>query len=136
MANGSGKIAVQSGVLPIAGDMIVLITTRSSGRWIIPKGYVEKGMSPAESAAKEAWEEGGIVGKVESKPIGTYVYRRPSGMYSVKVYPLEVESLLERWDEMHLRQRRVVSPAEALDMIVHDELKSLITSYFAERFDF
>ncbi|MBN1928300.1 MAG: NUDIX hydrolase [Chlorobiaceae bacterium] len=136
MANGSGKIAVQSGVLPIAGDMIVLITTRSSGRWIIPKGYVEKGMSPAESAAKEAWEEGGIVGKVESEPIGTYVYRRPSGRYSVKVYPLEVESLLERWDEMHLRQRRVVSPAEALDMIVHDELKSLITSYFAERFDF
>lgn len=136
MANGSGKIAaVQSGVLPIAGDMVVLITTRSSGRWIIPKGYVEKGMSPAESAAKEAWEEAGIVGRVEPEPIGTYSYRRPSGMFSVKVYPFEVESLLDHWEEMHVRQRRVVTPAEALEMIVHDELKSLVTGYFAERFD-
>ncbi|ACF11113.1 NUDIX hydrolase [Chlorobaculum parvum NCIB 8327] len=131
MANGSGKItAVQSGVLPIAGDMVVLITTRSSGRWIIPKGYVEKGMTPHESAAKEAWEEAGIVGKVEPEPIGTYSYRRPSGMFAVKVYPLEVESLLERWEEMHVRERRVVTPAEAIDMVCNKELAQILSSFF------
>jgi 8-oxo-dGTP pyrophosphatase MutT (NUDIX family) len=135
MSNGSGKISVQSGVLPIAGDMVVLITARSSGRWIIPKGYIEKGMSPAESAAKEAWEEAGIIGRVRHDEIGIYSYRRPSGIYSVKVYPLEVESLLEQWSEMHVRQRRIVTPSEAVEMLFHKELKSLVNGYLSSRFD-
>jgi 8-oxo-dGTP pyrophosphatase MutT (NUDIX family) len=135
MVNGTGKISVQSGVLPIVGDMIVLITARGSGRWIIPKGYIEKGMSPAESAAKEAWEEAGIIGNVRDEEIGTYTYRRPSGIFSVKVYPLEVQSLLEQWEEMHVRQRRLVTPSEAVKMIVHRELKALVTDYFTRRFD-
>ncbi|NTU53232.1 MAG: NUDIX hydrolase [Chlorobiaceae bacterium] len=135
MVNGSGKIAVQSGVLPISGNMVVLITSRSSGRWIIPKGYVEKGMSPAESAAKEAWEEAGVVGRVLPVAIGTYSFRRPSGLFSVTVYPFEVESLLDRWEEMHVRKRRLVTPAEAVKMIVHKELRSLVTDYFTRRFD-
>jgi 8-oxo-dGTP pyrophosphatase MutT (NUDIX family) len=135
MTNGSEKILVQSGVLPIVGDMVVLITARGSGRWIIPKGYIEKDMSPADSAAKEAWEEAGIVGRVVSEEIGTFSYRRPSGLFSVVVYPLEVESLLDQWEEMHLRQRRLVTPAEAIEMIVNKELKKLVTDYFSRRFD-
>lgn len=135
MINGSGKVSVQSGVLPIAGDMVVLITARNSGRWIIPKGYIERGMSPAESAAKEAWEEAGVVGRVLHEEIGTYMFRRPSGLFSVKVYPFEVDSLLEKWEEMHVRQRRLVCPAEAIEMIVHKELRSLVTDYFTRRFD-
>ncbi|MGC8773669.1 MAG: NUDIX hydrolase [Chlorobaculum sp.] len=136
MANGTVKISEQSGVLPIAGDKIVLITARGSGRWIIPKGYIEKGMSPAESAAKEAWEEAGIIGSVRHEEIGIYSYRRPSGLFSVKIYPLEVESLLEQWDEMHVRQRRLVTPSEAIEMICHKELRSLVTDYLINRFDF
>ncbi|UWX56955.1 NUDIX hydrolase [Chlorobaculum sp. MV4-Y] len=136
MANGTVKISEQSGVLPIAGDKIVLITARGSGRWIIPKGYIEKGMSPVESAAKEAWEEAGIIGTVRHEEIGTYSYRRPSGIFSVKIYPLEVESLLEQWDEMHVRQRRLVTPGEAIEMIYHEELRILVTDYLINRFDF
>lgn len=135
MANGTEKISVQSGVLPIVGDMVVLITARSSGRWIIPKGYVEKGMSPAESAAKEAREEAGVTGKVMPVEIGRYSYRRPSGLYSVRVYPLQVELLLDRWDEMHVRQRRLVTPSEAVEMIVHKELSALVNHYFSGRFN-
>jgi 8-oxo-dGTP pyrophosphatase MutT (NUDIX family) len=135
MANGTVKISEQSGVLPIAGDMIVLITARSSGRWIIPKGYIEKGMSPAESAAKEAWEEAGVTGTVRHEEIGAYSYRRPSGIFSVTVYPLEVDSVLDRWDEMHVRQRRLVTPSEALELIGHKELKNLVTDYIVNRFD-
>jgi 8-oxo-dGTP pyrophosphatase MutT (NUDIX family) len=136
MANGSVKISVQSGVLPVIGDMVVLITARGSRRWIIPKGYIEKGMSPAESAAKEAWEEAGVIGKVYPEEIGSYQYRRPSGLFSVSVFPLEVESMLEEWEEMHVRQRRVVTPSEALSMIVHEELKTIVTDYFSKRFGF
>lgn len=135
MANGTVKISEQSGVLPIAGDMIVLITARSSGRWIIPKGYIEKGMSPAESAAKEAWEEAGVTGTVRHEQIGSYSYRRPSGLFSVTVYPLEVESVLDHWDEMHVRQRRLVTPSEAIELICHKELRSLVTGYIVNRFD-
>jgi len=134
MANGSVKISEQSGVLPIAGDMVVLITARNSGRWIIPKGYIEKGMTPAESAAKEAWEEAGIIGSVRHEKIGAYSYRRPSGIFSVKVYPLEVESVLDHWEEMHVRQRRLVTPSEAIEMICHKELRNLVTDYFVNRF--
>jgi 8-oxo-dGTP pyrophosphatase MutT (NUDIX family) len=135
MANGSEKVSFQSGVLPIAGDMVVLVTSRSSGHWIIPKGYVEKGMTPAESAAKEAWEEAGITGKVQLDEIGTYHYRRSSGIYAVKVFPLEVESLLDQWQEMHVRQRKLVTPAEALELIFHDELRTIVAEYFASRLD-
>jgi 8-oxo-dGTP pyrophosphatase MutT (NUDIX family) len=134
MANGTVKISEQSGVLPIAGDMIVLITARSSGRWIIPKGYIEKGMTPAESAAKEAWEEAGIIGSVQNEEIGAYSYRRPSGIFSVRVYPLAVESLLDEWEEMHVRQRRLVTPSEAIELICQKELRSLVTDYFVNRF--
>jgi len=130
MANGTVKISEQSGVLPIAGDMVVLITARGSGRWIIPKGYIEKGMTPAESAAKEAWEEAGVVGKVTDELIGTYRYRRPSGMFDVKVYPLEVESVLDRWDEMHVRRRKIVTPREALDMVCNKQLAGILSSFF------
>jgi 8-oxo-dGTP pyrophosphatase MutT (NUDIX family) len=133
MAKGPETISYQSGVLPIAGDMVVLITGRRSGRWIIPKGYVEKGMSPAESAAKEAWEEAGVVGRVLPQEIGTYCYSRLSGKFSVTVFPLEVETLLENWKEMHVRQRRLVTPAEALELISHEGLKSLLAEYFIRR---
>jgi 8-oxo-dGTP pyrophosphatase MutT (NUDIX family) len=135
MINGSEKVTFQSGVLPVAGEMVVLITARNSRRWIIPKGYIEKGMSPAESAAKEAWEEAGIIGRVLPEEIGSYSFRRPVGRFSVRVYPFEVTSLLDRWDEMHFRERRLVTPAEAIKMIDHEELRALVTSYFSSRFD-
>jgi 8-oxo-dGTP pyrophosphatase MutT (NUDIX family) len=135
MANGSEKILFQSGVLPIAGEMVVLITSRSSGRWIIPKGYVEKGMTPAESAAKEAWEEAGIRGRVLPDDIGIYRYSRPSGLFAVRVFPLVVETLLDEWQEMHFRQRRLVTPSEALEMISHVELRTIVAEYFASRLD-
>ena len=133
MANGQYNNSLQSGVLPIAGDRVVLITSRSSGRWIIPKGYVEKGMTPAESAAKEAWEEAGITGRVSPHEIGTYRYSRPSGLFTVKVFPLEVESMLDQWQEMHVRQRRLVTPSEAIELIFHDELKAIVAEFFARR---
>jgi len=135
MANGPEKLFLQSGVLPLTGDGLMLITARRSGRWIIPKGHVEKGMTPAESAAKEAWEEAGITGRVGLEPIGVYRYRRSGGLYSVEVFPFEVEKVLEEWQESHIRQRRIVTPVEALGMIFHDELRTLVADYFARRIE-
>ncbi len=133
MENVTEKLVLQSGVLPLTGGGIMLITARRSGRWIIPKGHIEKGMTPAESAAKEAWEEAGVSGTVGAEPVGTYRYRRSGGLYSVEVYPLEVQEILEEWKERRFRRRIVVSPAEAAGMLFHDELRALVAGFFAGR---
>jgi len=136
MANGTEQLFLQSGVLPLTGDGIMLISTRRSGRWIIPKGHIEQGMTPAESAAKEAWEEAGVRGTVGARSIGSYRYRRTAGIYSVEVYPLEVLEVHDEWQERQFRRRMVVSPAEAVGMIFHDELRALVANFFALRSQF
>ena len=136
MADRTEQLFLQSGVLPLTGDGIMLISARRSGRWIIPKGHIEKGMTPAESAAKEAWEEAGVRGTVGSWSIGSYRYRRSGGIYSVEVYPLQVQEIHEEWKEQQFRRRIVVSPAEAVAMISHDELRALVADFFARRPEF
>lgn len=131
MAKGSVREFRQSGALPVIGDHVVLVTARKSGRWIIPKGYVEKGMSPAESAAKEAFEEAGVSGRIASEPIGAYRYRRPAGNFVVDIYPLQVDSILDDWAEMGIRERRIVPVDEALEMLGYKELRSVVAGYFA-----
>ncbi len=123
----------QSGVIPLLDDRLVLITSRKSERWIIPKGYVEKGLSPADSAAKEAYEEAGLVGVVHHKSAGQYRYRKFGKIFSVQVYPLFIETMLDEWDEMHARRRKLVTPAEAVEMVCHGELRQIIADYFLKK---
>ncbi|ACF45856.1 MAG: NUDIX hydrolase [Prosthecochloris sp.] len=120
----------QSGVIPVFEDSIVLITTRRSKRWIIPKGVVEKGMTPPDSAAKEAFEEAGLIGSVHDFQIGTFRYRKWGGTCTVQVYPLFVEQVLDEWEEMHMRKRKVVSVREAVKMVQHEELSRIISGFF------
>lgn len=120
----------QSGVVPVLQDKVVLITARKSKRWIIPKGIVEKDMSPHDSAAKEAFEEAGVVGSVRKKELGRYRYPKWGGMCTVRVYPFYVEKLLDKWEEMHMRKRRIVSLGEAVEMVDHDELAGILIDFF------
>ena len=120
----------QSGVIPVLDNRLVLITSRKSERWIIPKGYVEKGLSPSESAAKEAYEEAGLIGVVHHKEAGQYRYRKFGKSFSVQVYPLFIETMLDEWDDMHDRRRKLVTPAEAIEMLCHDDLKRIIEEFF------
>ena len=53
---------------------IMLVTSRGTRRWIIPKGWPKRGMPPYDTAAKEAFEEAGVIGKVRKRPIGSYPY--------------------------------------------------------------
>ncbi len=130
MAGRFKGVFKQSGVIPILNDRLVLITSRKSEQWIIPKGYVEKGLSPADSAAKEAYEEAGLIGVVHHKEAGNYRYRKFGKLFSVKVYPLFIETMLDEWDEMHVRSRKLVTPAEAVEMVGHVELRQIIADFF------
>lgn len=121
---------VQSAALPVWEDQgevrIVLVTSCSAKRWIIPKGIVEAEMNPAESAANEAWEEAGVRGEIEARSVGTYQYKKWGGVCSVAVYLLRVKEILENWPEVYIRQRAFVSPEEAMARVQEPELKKII----------
>ena len=133
MGCGIKGVLRQSGVIPVLDNRLVLITSRKSERWIIPKGYIEKGLSPADSAAKEAYEEAGLIGVVHHQAAGNYQYRKFGKLYSVQVYPLFIETMLDEWEEMHVRSRRLVTPAQALEMIAHGELRQIIADFFVKK---
>jgi phosphohistidine phosphatase len=112
------------------GVRIVLITSWSGKHWIIPKGIVEEGMHPADSAAKEALEEAGVLGQVESQPLGSYQYQKWGGTCTVKVFRFKIEEILDAWAESSVRQRRFVSPEEAVTILREPELKEMIERFF------
>ena len=120
----------QSAVVPYRqtakGIEILLITNRSGKRWIVPKGLVEPDMTPAESAANEAYEEAGAQGQVHGTPLGTYTYAKWGGTCVVEVFAMRVEILLDEWLEDHFRLRKWVSLKEALAHIQEDKLRTII----------
>lgn len=126
----------QSAAIPFLKDgdglKIVLITSNSSGQWIFPKGVVEHGLSPQESAAKEALEEAGVVGEVWDERIAEYEYEKWGGTCHVQVFALQVAEVLSEWDEMSSRDRTIVAVDEAL-AIVKPSLKNLIAEFSVQR---
>ena len=120
----------QSGIIPFRRDgddiKILLITTRHRKRWIIPKGVVEPGLSPQESATEEAFEEAGIRGNIYPDAIGEYQYNKWGGVCTVKVFLFEVTEILDDWPESDIRQRRWVSITEAVEIIEKSALKEMI----------
>lgn len=104
---------------------VLLITSLKRKRWIIPKGLVEPGLSPAESAAKEALEEAGVVGEASEEPIGTFEVPKWGGVCDVDVYLLRVTGELSHYKEHGIRKRRWVSPAEACRRIRRADLRAI-----------
>ncbi len=120
---------VQSAVIPVRGKsaddlQLVMITSRKKKRWIIPKGIVETPLSAADSAAKEALEEGGIKGDVIPTPIGSYSYDKWGGTCKAEVYVMVVTELLEEWEE-DFRDREWVGLSTAMERIREPGLKEI-----------
>jgi 8-oxo-dGTP pyrophosphatase MutT (NUDIX family) len=117
-----------------AGLEILLVTTRQSKRWIIPKGWPIKGLSGRNSAAREAYEEAGVRGIVGRKPVGTYVYGKQLNDVmvtvpcEVHVYALRVRRREKVWPESHQREVRWYKPSDAIAAIEESELRSLVTA--------
>lgn len=118
---------------------ILLITSRGTGRWVIPKGKPMAGLPPHASAAKEAEEEAGVLGAACPTPIGSYRYRkrRDSGasvLTDVDVFPFAVTQELDSWEEQHERERRWFSLAQAAESVDEEDLRALIRSFGAREF--
>lgn len=107
------------------GPEFLLVTSRSSGRWIIPKGNIEPDLTARESAEMEAYEEGGIKGKVNKSPIGTYPHGSGETR-EVQVFLMEVRRELKDWPEAHERKRKWMRPDEAMNAVDEKELKVLL----------
>jgi 8-oxo-dGTP pyrophosphatase MutT (NUDIX family) len=130
-----GDLRRQCAALPLTGTgaalRVVLVTSRETRRWVIPKGWIEPGEAPHRSAAREAFEEAGTVGEADAEPIGLFSYnkRRPGGVLlpcEVLVYRLRVVRLLHDWPERRERDRRLVTPAAAAGMVAEPELAALL----------
>ena len=116
----------QAAALIIHGGRVCLITSSSGRRWILPKGTLEHGQSPGECAAQEAWEEAGIEGRPESRPVARYRTIKWGRECVVAVYRLSVQNVADDWPERRLRQRRWLSTSEAIERIDIPEVQSVL----------
>ena len=118
---------------------IMLITSRETKRWIIPKGNIGPGQSPHSAAAQEAEEEAGILGATCPTPLGSYRYlkRKRNGAsvwIDVSVFPFAFTEELKTWDEQHQRERRWFSLEDAANAVDEEDLRALIRSFGAVDF--
>jgi 8-oxo-dGTP pyrophosphatase MutT (NUDIX family) len=116
---------------------ILLITSRETRRWVIPKGWPIPAHSAAESAAQEAYEEAGIRGQMAAQAIGHYGYRKrqrggAKKRFRVEVFAMEVTEVLDLWPEAHERTRQWLSPAEAAIRVDEPGLAVLIRTFAEE----
>jgi hypothetical protein len=112
------------------GIDVMLVTSRATKRFIVPKGWPMKGKSRRKAATIEALEEAGVVGKTLKQPAGQYSYwKRLSNKFArvdVTVYLLEVTGELAKWKEARNRQRAWLSPADAAVLVDEPELATLM----------
>ena len=113
---------------------ILLISSRDTGRWVIPKGWPMKGRKPHAAAAREALEEAGLVGQIGKRSIGSYSYvkRLKNGaplVCEVDVFPLKVDRQRPRWREQNQRTVRWFPAEEAATLVEEPGLQALIDEF-------
>ena len=112
---------------------VLLITSRETFRWVIPKGWPMDGLTPAEAAATESYEEAGIRGRMGAFQ-GLYTYQKrlkdlTMRVLTVEVFLLQVDSELSFWPEAQQRRRRWLSAAAAANAVDEPELAEIIRTF-------
>jgi 8-oxo-dGTP pyrophosphatase MutT (NUDIX family) len=135
---------VQYGALPYrlstgSRPQFMLITSRETQRWVIPKGWPQKGRSPQYSAAREAFEEAGVIGAVAKRSVGSFSYekRLKNGgvvVCEVRVFPLEVIRQNKQWPEKQERDVKWLSASQAAKRVEEPMLSEIIRR-LARRYD-
>jgi 8-oxo-dGTP pyrophosphatase MutT (NUDIX family) len=119
------------------GLEILLASSRETRRWIIPKGWPMKGRKPSTTAAVEALQEAGLLGKVAKAKLGSYHYQKrltngSTMLCRVDVFPLRVERQRKTWPEMTQRVTRWFTSEEAAELVDEPELAQLIKAFGEE----
>lgn len=110
---------------------VLLITSRDTGRWVIPKGWPILGLTPADTAAREAWEEAGVEGEVLADELGAFGYDKALGPRrfqpcSVQVFGLRVAELKDKFPERKERRRKWFAFEKAARKVAEPELRQLL----------
>lgn len=113
---------------------VMLITSRGSGRWIVPKGWPMDGKTPARTAEIEAWEEGGVRGRVSPECLGLYHYHKsvPGGAdlpCVAMLFALKVREVADDFPEADQRKRKWLRPKKAAALVDEPELAHIIRSF-------
>ena len=116
---------------PGSRPQFMLVTSRETRRWIIPKGWPKKGKSPHHSAAREAFEEAGVVGAVARRSVGSFTYekRLKNGgavVCEVRVFPLQVRRQNKQWPEKQERVVKWLSASQAAEKVKEPKLSAII----------
>ena len=116
---------------------VCLVTSRNSGRWILPKGWPMDGRSPARAAAQEAWEEAGVKGRSHDLCLGVYDYRKSTDRlrrpHLAMVYPLKVKQVFKSWPEAKQRRRRWATLEKAATLVQEPGLQAILAGFDPER---
>jgi 8-oxo-dGTP pyrophosphatase MutT (NUDIX family) len=118
------------------GVEILLATSRETRRWVVPKGWPIKGRKPYATAALEALQEAGLLGKIEKTKIGSFHYQKRlkkggSRLCRVDVFPMRVTRQRKSWPEKNQRSTRWFPYASAAEHVLEEELKELILAFGA-----
>lgn len=110
---------------------VLLVTSRESGRWVLPKGWPMPGKAPWRAAQIEALEEAGVTGPVAHDDLGRYRYgkRLDDGRVvdcRVKVFPMLVEDQRQTWKERSQRKRQWFSLGDAAEAVDEKELRDIL----------
>ncbi|SEN67382.1 NUDIX hydrolase [Palleronia pelagia] len=134
---GKRDVRTQFGALPYRvrnGKLqILLITTRRTRRWVIPKGWPQDGATPSDSAGTEAFEEAGVEGVASPQCLGIFTYIKEMDGDDlpcvVAVFPLKVKKVLKDWPEKAARSRRWESPKKAARLVQEPELARMLATF-------
>ena len=112
------------------GVEVLLITSRRTRRWILPKGMIEHNQTPREAAEQEAFEEAGVRGEVAGRRLGVYTYRkvdhRSGAVFAVQVFPMRVTGEAEDWPERGQRRKQWIPVSAAARLVREKRLKALL----------
>jgi len=113
---------------------VLLITSRRSKRWIIPRGWPMDGATPSECAVTEAWEEAGVRGKAYDQCLGLFSYHKAIGPEKsmpcvAMVYPLKVKAMVSKYPETGQRKRKWMRTKKAASRVTEPELAEIIRNF-------
>lgn len=108
---------------------VLLITSRKRGRWIVPKGWPIDGLTPPGSAAREAWEEAGVRGRVAPLCQGVFALQKKSTPRMIALFALQVSTLAATWPEKGQRKRRWFDRDEAAERVDNPELAAILRQF-------
>lgn len=125
-----GRAFDQASVLPFRyrqGQLeFCLITSTGKRRWSFPKGVIDPGETPPQTALKEAAEEAGLRGEICGKPLGTYHYSKMGRSLKVVVMLMKVRKVASKWDESDQRERQWVTCRKATRLVSRTQLRKLV----------